>query len=118
MFWIFIACAARSPGAGATLSSLELDISRPQELGVLALLNNPGTTAQTLRAEVLVEARAAEALIAHRDGADGRLGSSDDDLFDDLAEVDAVPYVGSGSLQRLVTYAQVHGYDPAGQAGG
>ena len=49
-----------------------------------------------------VHAMAAEHLVGHRDGADGVFGTEDDELFDDIAEVDEVLYVGPVAMQQLV----------------
>ncbi len=81
--------------------------------GVLRLLNDgEGTTFAFLDDDVALERRAAQNLIAHRDGADGIFGTRDDDLFDTIAEVDAVPYVGAAALARLVEFAQWNDYVP------
>lgn len=86
----------------------------PDGVGLLALLNDPATTRSVLDDDVPLDSRAASGLIAHRDGADGLSGTADDDRFDDVAEVDAVKWVGEVSLERLVTYAAAHGYTPTG----
>jgi len=74
----------------------------------LALVNSPSTTLELLDVVVGLERRAAENIIAHRDGPDAQPGTADDDRFDDLAELDAVPYVGSSTIQKLKTYATTH----------
>lgn len=53
-------------------------------------------------------------LIAHRDGGDRLYGTSDDDLFDDLAEVDSVRWVGPATMERLAWFATAHGWTPEG----
>ncbi|MAC29424.1 MAG: hypothetical protein CMH59_23580, partial [Myxococcales bacterium] len=68
---------------------------------VVAHLNDPATTVESLRADGL-HTRAARNLLAHRDGPDGAPGTADDDLFDDILEVDAVYYVGPVALEQLV----------------
>jgi hypothetical protein len=87
----------------------------PEAYGVLALLNDPATSFTLLDDEVRLDKRAAENLIAHRDGPDGVFGSGDDDSFDDIAEVDAVPYVGPVALERLLAYAEAQGYVASGE---
>lgn len=62
---------------------------------------NEGVTAEALE-EAGVHSRAATNLTTHRDGADARFGSEDDDLFDDVAEVDAVSYVGPTAFSQLL----------------
>lgn len=86
----------------------------PQAYGVLGLLNDAATTFEILDDVVRLDRRAAENLIAHRDGADGVYGTSDDDAFDDIAEVDAVPYVGPAALDRLLAFAEAEGYVASG----
>ncbi len=68
---------------------------------VVALLNREATTTESLRSGG-VHTRAANNLIAHRDGEDGEAGTADDDLFDDIAEVDGVSYVGPAAIRQLV----------------
>jgi hypothetical protein len=71
------------------------------ELGAVVTYLNEGGSAEALE-EAGVHSRAAEGLAAHRDGSDRTFGTADDDLFDDIAEVDAVPYVGPAALRALV----------------
>jgi hypothetical protein len=67
---------------------------------ILAYLNE-GVTAEALKAAG-VHARAADALVAHRDGADAQFGTDDDDLFDTIDEVDEVAYVGRAAFTQLI----------------
>lgn len=62
---------------------------------------NSGVTRDALETAG-VHGRAAENLVAHRDGADDSFGTADDDLFDTLEEVDAVSYVGPSAFSQLV----------------
>ena len=78
---------------GSDYSACELD-------GVVAYLNTAPSAEQLIEAGV--HTQAAENLAAHRDGADGEPGTEDDDLFDDIEEVDAVPYVGPVAISQLV----------------
>ncbi|GAB5544728.1 MAG: hypothetical protein SangKO_044880 [Sandaracinaceae bacterium] len=82
---------------GSDYESCELD-------AVVALLNE-GASAADLQASGL-HARAANNLTAHRDGADARFGTADDDLFDDIEEVDAVSWVGPVALRQLVALVE------------
>lgn len=72
---------------------------------VLDLVNYPGVTGDELDADAGLDGRAARAIAAHRAGPDGRFPSLDDNLFDSLAELDAVPYVGNAALENLLGYA-------------
>lgn len=71
------------------------------ELAAVVTLLNEGATVEALE-EADVHARAAENLVAHRDGRDGAFGTADDDLFDDIEEVDAVSWVGPSAMRALV----------------
>ena len=97
-------------GAGHGDASLE---GTREGYGVLRLLNDgEGTTFAFLDDEVGLDRRAAMNLIAHRDGRDGRFGTRDDDLFDTIAEVDAVSYVGPAALATLAEFARLNDYVP------
>ena len=61
---------------------------------------NEGVSAAALE-EAGVHSRAAKNLTTHRNGQDQRFGTSDDDLFDTIAEVDAVSYVGRTAFSQL-----------------
>lgn len=86
----------------------------PESVGLLTLLNDAATTFEVLDDDVPLDKRAAENLVAHRDGPDGELGTADDDLFDDVAEVDAVTWVGPAAMDALLAYAAAQGYVPEG----
>lgn len=71
--------------------------------GVLRLADSADLV--RLRATVGLDRRAAEALLAYRAGADAVEGTSDDERFDSLAELDAVRWIGPQSFARLLDYA-------------
>lgn len=75
----------------------------PEALGVLALVNQASENA--LDAEVGLDRRAAANIVDHRIGDDGRAGSKDDDPFDDLAELDAISFVGPIAFEKLLAFA-------------
>jgi len=83
-----------------------------QAAAVLALVNDPAVDVELLDDDVGLDKRAANNIIAHRDGADGLASTADDDLFDTIVELDAVSYVGASALGKLLAYAQTHGYGP------
>src|SRR5690349_6110052 len=83
-------------------------LSDAEVAGVLSLVNQASQT--MLRSDVGLADRVSKNITAHRAGADGALGTADDDAFDDLAELDAVPYVGKTVLKALVEYARAHGF--------
>lgn len=82
----------------------------PEALGVLALVNDASTTLAVLDVAVGLDLRAARAIIAHRDGPDGRFGTADDDRFGTIAELDACYYVGDAALGLLEAYAIDQGW--------
>jgi hypothetical protein len=59
-----------------------------------------------------LDRRAAESIIAHRDGPDGILGRYSDDLFDSVAEVDDCYYVGTAALALIESWAVDQGWVP------
>lgn len=77
---------------GSELTACERD-------AIVSFLNE-GPSADALE-EAGLHARAAGNLAAHRDGADGRFGTEDDDLFDSVEEVDAVSWVGPTAFGQL-----------------
>ncbi len=87
----------------------------PEAQAVRALLNDPVTTKEILVSGKLTKA-AAGAVIAHRDGADGSARTADDDLYDTIAELDAIKGIGPAALKRLVTLADQRGYLAAQKA--
>jgi phosphatidylserine/phosphatidylglycerophosphate/cardiolipin synthase-like enzyme len=87
-----------------------IDEGSPEALGVLRLVNDKTETAATLKSGAHVTSRVAGNIVKHRDGADATAGTSDDDTFDTLAELDAIPYVGPATLNALVERAKELGY--------
>lgn len=80
-----------------------------EALAVLALVNGPSVDVQELDIDAALNRRAAENIIEHRDGPDGHAGTADDDLFDSLAELDGVSFVGPKALAALLDYARDKG---------
>ena len=64
----------------------------------LAWLNSASSTVAVIDALSGVSSTAAKNIVAHRDGPDAAFGTADDDLFDDLAELDRVAYVGPATI--------------------
>lgn len=71
------------------------------ELGQVVEWLNEGPSLEAIR-EAGVHSWASEHIVEHRDGADAVFGTEDDDLFDDVAEVDDVYFVGPVAMQQLV----------------
>lgn len=91
-----------------------LEEGSPEALGVLALVNDPAMTAAALKADAGVTTKVANNIVNHRDGADKKSGTSDDDRFDTLAELDAIPFVGPATLNALFEAAKDKGLIPSG----
>lgn len=78
----------------------------PEARGVLAVVNTLSPDA--LDDDVGLDSRAAKNIARHRNGATA--SASDDDPFDTLAELDAVPFVGPVAFGKLLDYAHAHGF--------
>ncbi len=114
--FILVACDGADPPAnadgiddsflgGGKSDGSQIAEDTPEALGVLALVNEGSF--EVLDDEVGLDARAASNIVEHREIPDP---------FDDLAELDAIPYVGPVALQRLLSYAESNGYFPDPQA--
>jgi hypothetical protein len=68
---------------------------------VTKLANESTSTVDFLKDHGLSD-KAAENIVAHRNGPDGQPGTADDDIFDNLNELDAVDYVGNLALGKMV----------------
>jgi len=86
-----------------------VDEGSPEALGVLAFVNDPQLSASAIKAAAGVSLRVGTNIVRHRDGADGDTGTADDDRFDTLAELDAIPYVGPATLAALIEAARDRG---------
>ena len=84
----------------------------PEGVGLLDFLNAEETTQSVLDYTVGLDRRAAGNLIAHRDGGDRQWGTSDDDIYNTVDEVDAVRFVGPRTLDRMVIFALQEGFVP------
>lgn len=85
----------------------------PEGVALLDFLNTESTTTAVLDDEVPLDRRAAGNLIAHRDGGDRAFGTSDDDLFNNLTEVDQVRWVGPRTIERMIDYVLSLGLVPS-----
>ncbi|MCA9520514.1 MAG: amidohydrolase family protein [Myxococcales bacterium] len=81
-------------------------VDDPDVAKMLAFLNHETTTIDVLLIVPGLTSTVAANLIAHRDGPDGIFGTSDDNLFNDEAEVDSVDQVGAARIQALKDYAK------------
>jgi hypothetical protein len=112
------ACAPELPTTPDPVDAGDIQVAdgSPEASAAIALLNDGATDVAFLDETVGLDHRAAVGLIAHRDGADAIPGTADDDAFDDIAEIDAVPYVGPVAMATLTAYSEIQGY-AAFQAG-
>lgn len=76
----------------------------PEAVGVLDLLNDPGTTLELLDDEVPLNRRTATNLMLAREIAP----------FESMGDVDDVYWVGSSAIAALLAYAQADGRVPSG----
>lgn len=95
-------------------ATLTIEDGSPEGIGFLALLNDKNTTLEILDDDVRLNARAAKNIIHHRDGYDRVAGTSDDNPFDSIDEVDGVSWVGPSAMQRILDFALANGWVPAG----
>ncbi len=82
----------------------------PEAQAVLSLVNDPTVDFEELDDDARLHRTAARNIIDHRDGADELPDTSDDDLYDDLDELDAISFVGPTALARLLEYAIAQGH--------
>jgi hypothetical protein len=80
------------------------ELSAAEAAAVLALVNR--ASFEELDDGARLDSRAADAIVSHRDGGPG---PDDDDPIDDLAELDAIPWVGPVAFERLRLYAGAAG---------
>lgn len=105
------ACGGDEPTGTAESDQVEgLGEGSAAALSVLALVNDRDHDAAGLRTVGRLDSRAARNVLQHRDGADGAPRTDDDDLFDTIAELDAVPQIGPATLRRLREAAKSAGY--------
>jgi DNA uptake protein ComE-like DNA-binding protein len=94
------------------VSASTMGLTSEETAILLAFVNDPATTVGVLDVDVDLDSRAANNIVAHRDGLDGVAGSADDDLFGTIYELDGVPYVGETALQNIRDYALAHAPPP------
>lgn len=89
---------------------VDLPADSAEGLTIVEFLNDAGTTVELLDESVGLDSRAAENLIAHRDGADATPATGDDDLFDGIDEIDAIAWVGPAAVEALTAYVTAQGW--------
>jgi hypothetical protein len=97
----------------ASIEGMLID-GTPEGVGVLDFLNDPSTSLEMLDIDAKLNKKSAKNILHHRDGWDGVAGTNDDNLFNSIAELDAVPWVGNGAITRIIDFAWSWGWIPEG----
>ena len=100
-------------GEVETESAAVIGAGTLQELGVLRWLNGPDATRATLDGEVGLDSRAATNIAAHVRGADDALGTADDDPIGSVYELDAIAWVGTATMDKILAYVAAIGGIPS-----
>jgi hypothetical protein len=95
---------ARDPD-GATAEE-RLGLTDEQAEALIAFLNDCDTTFTLLDTTVGLDADAADALAAHRDGPDGQCRTDDDEPYVTVDDVSGVPQVGDRTILAIVEYLE------------
>lgn len=82
----------------------------PTAYGMLRVVNELGFSG--LDDDVGLDRQAAASIIAHRAGPDEYLGTADDRYVEDLAELDALYWLGEANLWRIQAHALSEGWVP------
>ncbi|MBI5548005.1 MAG: hypothetical protein HY901_29340 [Deltaproteobacteria bacterium] len=72
---------------------------------VLQFVNCADATVEVLDNDVGLDSRAAKGIVDHVHGADGALGTGDDNPFDTVDELDAIAYVGTPAIAAIEKFA-------------
>jgi len=99
--------AGEDEGAVATAADA---LTSVENSGILRLVNDKGTTLTVLDVDCALYADSARNIIRYRDGKDKVFPSADDNLYDTIAELDAVPEVGPATLTALRNCAIRRGF--------
>jgi DNA uptake protein ComE-like DNA-binding protein len=104
---------ALSLGAAACGGAGEIGISEDalSAASVLAFVNSAEATLEVLDEDVGLDVRAARGIARHVRGRDGRFATRDDNPFDTIAELDAIPYVGQRAFDLLDTFVRARAAD-------
>lgn len=110
--FLLVGCAD-APDLDGTASPSRAPEGTAEAIGVLALLNDAGTTLEVLDDAIGLDRRAAVSIVDHRDGDDRVYGTADDRPFVSIAEVDSLYYVGESALDLLTDWAWDHDFVPS-----
>lgn len=89
-------------------SELGLSLSAADSATVLDYVNYPGTAVGILDNDVQLDTRAAKAIVARKNGPDGRELTADDQPFTSIADLDSVSYVGDLAIGRILSFAKAN----------
>ncbi len=103
-----IGCATDEVGEASDL----IVAGSPDEVAVLALVNDRDVTQSMFDIDVGLDRRAAANIVSTRNGPDWMQATADDVDFQSIVELDAVSYVGPRALADLLAYARANGYLP------
>jgi len=109
-----IGCAAQpvyTDYAGIDTVGRAID-GTPEAMGMLAFLNDAGTTFELLDIDVALDRRAAQSIMDWRNGIDRTYGTYDDRPFKSVDTVDYRYYVGPSALRKIEEWAFEHGWVP------
>lgn len=90
-----------------TVGKADSPLTSAETAAVLRVANE--APLEILDLDVALDARAARNIVVYRFGADGRPNTADDQRFDTLGDLDAVPWIGPVALARLLEYAHARG---------
>ncbi len=101
------ACGPAEPASDSEASAVAetaAALSPNEQNAVLEVANT--ASFEALDVDAGLDVRAANNIVTHRDGDDGVLGTADDRLYDSIAALDAIAYVGPSALDKLLAYAE------------
>ncbi|MEM9068593.1 MAG: phospholipase D-like domain-containing protein [Myxococcota bacterium] len=85
-----------------------------REATILAVVNDRSVTFEVLDDDVGLDRRAAGNIIEYRSGDDGLLDTADDVTFRNVAELDAVSFVGNSALEAIFQWGLDNGFGAVG----
>ncbi len=108
---VAVSCGAEDPTQDESdVTALPFAEGSRAARAAVAFVNDPATTDARLKKAGVTTTSARAAVLSHRDGADRAPGTSDDDRYDSLTELDAIRGVGPATLEKLSAYGLARGY--------
>ncbi len=108
---LFGGCQEGEGGSQQSFAQNEgaVTLSDAEAAAVLDFVNDAETSFEVLDIDVGLNRRAAQNIVVHRNGPDEEYPTEDDNAFDSIGELDAVPYVGPAALEQIRDYAMEQG---------